>query len=152
MPHINYLYDYTVTAFIVNQAGQVLLVNHPRYDKWIPVGGHIELDEDPEEALLREIQEETGLEVEILSSRPPVSSDGVKFLLTPHYVDVHEANPPHKHISFTYFARALHDDFVRSDEHDDMRWFSLDELEEPAYNLSNSVKFYAKEAVKAAVA
>ena len=30
-------------------------------DKWIGVGGHFEKDEPPEECLLREVKEETGL-------------------------------------------------------------------------------------------
>ena len=30
-------------------------------DKWIGVGGHLEKDESPEECLLREVKEETGL-------------------------------------------------------------------------------------------
>ena len=32
-------------------------------DKWIGVGGHFEADESPEECLLREVKEETGLDV-----------------------------------------------------------------------------------------
>ena len=32
-------------------------------DKWIGVGGHFEADESPEECLLREVREETGLEL-----------------------------------------------------------------------------------------
>lgn len=150
MPHIHALYDYTITAFIVNRSQQVLLVNHPRYHKWIPVGGHIELDEDPEEALFREVKEETGLDITVLSDKPPVSSPETKFLITPNYVDVHEANPPHKHISFTYFVQTERDDFVVSDEHDDMRWFTLDELAEEQYALSPAVQFYAKEALQLA--
>lgn len=30
-------------------------------DKWVGIGGHFEKDESPEECLLREVQEETGL-------------------------------------------------------------------------------------------
>jgi ADP-ribose pyrophosphatase YjhB (NUDIX family) len=151
MPHIHELYDYTITVFIVNKNNQTLLVNHPRYNKWIPMGGHIELNEDPEEALFREIKEETGLDVTILSSKPDVISDGTKFLLTPNYVDVHEANSPHKHISFTYFALADSDDFTLSDEHDAMKWFTEDELQKPEYALSEAVRFYSKEAIKTAI-
>ena len=33
-------------------------------DKWIGVGGHFELNESPEECLLREVKEETGLLIE----------------------------------------------------------------------------------------
>lgn len=35
--------------------------NDMNRDKWIGVGGHFEQDETPEECLLREVQEETGL-------------------------------------------------------------------------------------------
>lgn len=57
MPHIHDLIDFTVAAYIVNN-GKVALVNHLQLKRWMPVGGHIELNEDPEEALFREIKEE----------------------------------------------------------------------------------------------
>ena len=40
--------------------------NDVNKDKWVGVGGHFEKDETPEECLLREVKEETGL---ILNSR-----------------------------------------------------------------------------------
>ena len=147
MPHIHEKYDFVITVYIV-YAGKVLLVNHPRYDMWIPMGGHIELDEDPEEALFREIKEETGLDVEILSSKPQIQQHDTKFILTPRYVDVHEANPPHKHIALVYFARSKNNKHVLSDEHSEIRWLGLEDLNKPEYKLSESVKFYAKEAIE----
>jgi ADP-ribose pyrophosphatase YjhB (NUDIX family) len=147
MPHIHEKYDYTVTVFIVHKE-KVLLVNHPRYGKWIPMGGHVELDEDPELALYREVAEETGLEVEVLSTKPQIESPGTKFLLSPHYVDVHEANPPHKHISFIYFARAKSPKFSLSNEHEAIKWFTETELEDQQYHLAPAIIFYAREALK----
>ena len=38
--------------------------NDPNHDKWIGVGGGIESGESPEECLLREVREETGLTIE----------------------------------------------------------------------------------------
>jgi 8-oxo-dGTP diphosphatase len=149
MPHIHELFDFTVTVFIVYK-DTCLLVHHPRYGQWIPVGGHVELDEDPDQALLREIAEETGLEVEILCDKPKFSSARAKPLYTPNYMDVHEANPPHKHISLTYFARATHNNHAMSDEHSDMRWFSVADLEDQKYALYTELKFYCKEAIKKA--
>jgi len=149
MPHIHELYDLTITAFIVHD-GKVLLVNHPRYEMWLPVGGHVELDEDPEQALYREIEEESGLEVKILSDEPPVKANDRKFIPTPAYVDVHDANPPHKHINLVYFARALSNKHVLTAEHTDMRWLTPADLEKPEYKLSKSLKFYCREALKAA--
>jgi ADP-ribose pyrophosphatase YjhB (NUDIX family) len=149
MPHIHKLYDFVVTPFIIYD-GKVLLVDHPRYGKWIPPGGHIELNENPEEALYREVAEETGLEIELLNKKPNLQTDGTTSMPTPDYVDVHYAHPPHRHISLIYFVRALNGDFKKSDEHADMRWVGEDELDKPIYNLSNDIKFYAKKAINKA--
>ncbi len=149
MPHIHDKYDFVITVYIVYD-DKVLLVNHPRYGKWIPVGGHIELDENPEEALFREIKEETGLEVEILATKPSVSDSDTTFVYAPRYIDVHEANPPHHHIALVYFAKATNDHHVLSDEHTDMRWLGSEDLDDPEYALSNSVKFYCHQALIAA--
>ncbi len=149
MPHIHELYDFVVAPYIVNKA-RVLLVNHPKYGLWIAPGGHIELDEDPLHALHREIHEETGLKVELLTKTAPVNFDGFTSLPVPNYLDTHNANLPHKHISLTYFCRSKSDKFIKSEEHTDMRWVSEEELENVEFNLSNAVKFYATEAIKLA--
>lgn len=149
MPHIHELYDFIVGVFIVYD-NKVLMVNHPRYGLWAPPGGHIELDENPEEALFREIAEETGLEVEILSTNPNITSPEGHTLYTPNYVDVHDANAPHRHVGLNYFARATHNKHVKSSEHTDMRWLSLADLEKSEYSLSPRLKFYCQEAIKTA--
>lgn len=149
MPHIHEAYDFTVAFFIVFE-DTVLLVHHPRYDKWIPAGGHIELNEDPEQALFREIAEETGLDVELLADKPEINSPGTKFLPTPAYLDVHEANLPHKHISLTYFARATTNQAILSDEHSELKWFAENNLDDPQYALSPAVIFYCRAALERA--
>lgn len=60
MPHIHERIDWTVDVLIVHE-DRVLLRKHDKYKVWLMVGGHIELDEGPEEAALREVQEEVGL-------------------------------------------------------------------------------------------
>ena len=47
MPHIHEKIDFTVSLFIV-QDGKVLVIHHKKLGQWLPIGGHIELDEDPE--------------------------------------------------------------------------------------------------------
>jgi len=149
MPHIHEKYDFTVGCFIVFE-DKVLLVNHPRYDMWLCPGGHIELDEDPEEALFREIKEETGLDVELLSTKPDLNIPNTKYIYMPAYISVHDANPPHKHIGLTYFAVAKTADHLKSDEHSEAKWFSQTELDNPKYNFPPEIKHFAKEAIKAA--
>lgn len=149
MGHIHENYDYVTTVFLVHD-GKVLFANHPRYGKWVPIGGHIELDEDPEEALFREIKEETGLEAEILSEKPDViPGSDTKLIFRPNYVDVYDANPPHRHIAFIYFARTKSDAFVKSDEHVEIKWLNLEDLQDPAYDLTPTLKFYAAKAIEA---
>lgn len=149
MPHIHHLYDFTVSAYIVYD-NKVLLVKHPRYGKWMQPGGHIELNEHPEEAIYREVAEETGLTVKVLSSKPDIKTPGTEFLLTPNFLHVHDANPPHRHIDMKYFCVADSPDFKLSAEHSDMRWFSEAELDSSEYELEPDVVFCSKAAIAAA--
>ncbi len=50
---------------IFNQKGEVLLQRRGDSNKWGFPGGAIELGETPEMAVIREVKEETGLEVEV---------------------------------------------------------------------------------------
>jgi thiamine-phosphate diphosphorylase len=55
-------------AVVMNREGEVLLVKRnvePKAGEWCLPGGFVELFEDPEEACLRELKEETGLDGEI---------------------------------------------------------------------------------------
>ena len=57
-----------VAALVPNQNGQLLLVKRavePAKGQWCLPGGFIEIDESIEEAVLRELKEETGIEGEI---------------------------------------------------------------------------------------
>lgn len=150
MPHIHTFFDFVVVAFIVYD-NKVLLVHHKELQKWLPIGGHIELDEDPEQALFREIEEECGLEVEILAEKPNLKVEGRKFLLPPTYLDVHPINDTHKHIGMVYFCRAKSDTArLAEKEHHEIKWFSAEDLEKHQYNMLEDVKFYAREVLKRA--
>ena len=149
MGHIHEKYDFIVTLFIVHR-GKVLFAHHPRYGKWVPVGGHIELNEDPEQALSREVKEETGLDIEILSQKADFLPDAdTKLLHRPNYMDVYDANPPHKHIALIYFAEAASSAFKKSDEHLELKWLKQEEVTSPVYNLTASLIFYATKALEA---
>src|SRR5256886_11095557 len=54
------------TTLFRSHKGKVLLIHHRKLDKWLPLGGHIELDEDPEQAALREAKEESGFDIELM--------------------------------------------------------------------------------------
>ncbi|GAA2097764.1 hypothetical protein GCM10009841_10270 [Microlunatus panaciterrae] len=54
----------SVSAAIVNERGDLLLAKHD--DLWSTIGGLIEPDESPQQAVVREIKEETNLDAELL--------------------------------------------------------------------------------------
>lgn len=54
----------SVTALIRDGAGRVLLVRHSNGGVWLAPGGAVDPDEAPQDAIVREVWEETGLHVE----------------------------------------------------------------------------------------
>src|SRR5204863_7699003 len=140
MPHIHDKIDFTVAIFVGQQA-QVLLVHHRALDKWLPLGGHIELDEDPEQAALREVREESGLDVELLGERPPTTEPGTRALLAPRFLDIHRITETHEHIGMIYWARSRSGLNIQCavEEHHDIRWCSKEELDKLEPRMSNAV-------------
>jgi 8-oxo-dGTP pyrophosphatase MutT (NUDIX family) len=77
---------------------------------WLPAGGHIEQDEDPLQAALREALEETGLSIAILPTSAPYSYQEPPQLPSPVTIMVEEipATPSelaHQHLDMIYFGR-----------------------------------------------
>lgn len=65
MPHIHKDIDTTVEVFLVHK-NRALLRKHDKYNLWLSVEGHVELNEDPNEAALREVKEEVGMDAALL--------------------------------------------------------------------------------------
>ena len=148
MAHIHEKIDFTVAIFVVQQS-KVLLIHHRNLDKWLPLGGHIELHEDPEEAALREAKEESGLEIEILGERPPTSGDGTRALITPRFLDIHRITDAHQHIGMIYWARPKNGTVsLAPEEHHDIRWCSVEELDALQPPMSDAVKWYCRKAIE----
>jgi 8-oxo-dGTP pyrophosphatase MutT (NUDIX family) len=148
MPHLHEKIDFTVALFIV-QAGRLLVIHHRALNMWLPIGGHIELDEDPEAAALREAREESGLEVELLGERPPTTGPGVRALLPPRFMDIHRITDSHQHIGLIYWARPRSDDVTLAPaEHHAIRWCSKAELDTLQPAMSPSVKWYCHKALE----
>jgi len=148
MPHLHEKIDFTVAIFVVHE-GRVLLIHHRKLDKWLPLGGHIELEEDPEQAALREAREESGFDVELLGERPPVTEPGTRALIAPRFLDIHRINPTHEHIGMIYWARPRNGQLtLASAEHHDIRWCTAAELESLSPPMSGAVKWYCRKALE----
>lgn len=88
----------TGSAIVVGRRG-VVLHRHKRLNMWLQPGGHIDTDETPAEAALREAREETGLELEHPATGP--------WLV---HLDVHPGPRGHTHLDVRYVIYAADDD------------------------------------------
>ena len=105
MDAVNTGRHFTVAVFVVRE-GRVLLHRHRKLGMWLPPGGHIERDELPDDAAVREVYEETGIEVELVGERRGDIEDPVQ-LYRPAGVQLENIGPGHQHIDLIYFARPL---------------------------------------------
>lgn len=129
---------FTVTGYVVRD-GRTLLHHHRKLRMWLPPGGHVEPDEDPPQAVLREIREETGLAVELLPHKHAVGGFAAPEQLPPPVTilveDIDEPGRPHQHIDLIYFTRPTSDAALsppRDPPQADWRWVTAAELERAA--------------------
>ena len=151
MAHIHEKIDYCVDVFVVNNAA-VLLRMHEKYNMWLAVGGHIELDEDPVEAALRETKEETGLEVTLIGETPSGEDGREGDLLVPYSINRHRINDVHEHVSFVYFGTSemRETNPAPGEKADGFKWFSEEELDDVRYGVPARIRVCAKAALEAA--
>jgi ADP-ribose pyrophosphatase YjhB (NUDIX family) len=143
---------FTVTGFVVREDRTAL--HWHRLGMWLPPGGHVETDEDPVQAVFREVAEETGLSVEILPPGTPFEYPDPPQLPAPVAMaiydipgDSHEA-APHQHIDFIYFTRALTGDPIEGEDRTQWRWFDEPELRSSS-ELQSDVRELALAAIEA---
>ncbi len=107
MAHYNYYLDLCVEAFIVNE-GAVLLHLHKKYQIWTGPGGHIDPGEDSNEAVLREVWEESGLKVELVGSKgwQKTDTEHNQDLVPPVFVNRHKIYEKHDHSCFIFVANS----------------------------------------------
>jgi 8-oxo-dGTP pyrophosphatase MutT (NUDIX family) len=142
--------DFVVDVFIVHK-NTVLLRLHEKYHKWLAVGGHIELNETPDVAALREVQEEVGLHVMLYSgnekSQPPEEVQE-KNIVPPMHINLHPINEKHSHCSLIYYAYS--ETMVITEQENEKsggcKWLTKNEIEN-SKELQPRIKFYALEAL-----
>jgi len=123
---------FTATAYILDQ-DKILLLKHPKLQKWLPPGGHVEENETPPECAKREALEETGLEIEFLRQENlwlefwNAKSIERPYLCLLENIPAFKDKPEHQHIDQIFLARPIGGILKAQEE---IRWFSLTEVEE----------------------
>lgn len=144
MPHIHTQpdqHDMTVSAYIVlrGQGDDKLLVHmHLKYGKLLQIGGHIELNETPWQAVAHELKEEAGYDVSELKVLQPTSRipriDNTVVHPVPFFVNTHLIGENHFHsdLCYAFTAQALPRSRPADGESLDLRYVTKEELNELA--------------------
>lgn len=125
--HNEGLWHRAVYGFIINKNGDVLLQKRSKLKKlwpdlWdITAGGHVLTGEFGEQALIREVKEELGIDI---------CSNEVKYLVGSSSVN-EKGNIVNKHFNECYLIKKdvdIKDVKLQAEEVSDIRWFSKDEI------------------------
>jgi|SRR3989344_5046849 len=120
-------------AIVFNEAGKIFAARRSvtapsRPLHWDLPGGELDFGEDTKDGILREIKEETGLEVRDLEIMDALSE----------FNDIGEF-----WVTICYKAKAITINPVLSYEHDDFKWITPDEFQNLEASLKNK-KFVEK--------
>ncbi len=142
MPHIHIepgQHDHTVSAYIVRVDGdepRLLLHRHKKLGVYMQIGGHIELDETPWQAISHELREETGYELDQLEILQPkerlLKLSGVDSHPLPFNHNTHAVGgSDHFHTDITYAFVATEDSRIDLEEGEssDIKLFTKAELQ-----------------------
>ena len=121
-----------IGAVIIN-GGKIVLIkrgNEPGKGKWSIPGGHVNLGEALEQAVIRESKEETGLDVENPRLIDVVSN-----------VDLDEKGKvKYHHVIIDYFVHVKNGTAQASSDAAELRWVPFDKVED--YDLTKSFRLF----------
>ena len=123
-------FRYTCAIFIIKD-NAVLMVKHKKLQRWLPPGGVIEAHETPDQAALREVLEETSLEVRLLGNKTKALPD-VDLVHPPIHIQVEHNPHGDDNIDFIYYAELI-------DRQNSCK-INPDELEEFCWMNENIIK------------
>lgn len=140
MPHINTLpgqHDHTVSMFIIRTdqgEPKIMFHLHKKYRVYMQFGGHIELNENPWQAVARELKEEVGYDLnqlEILQPKQTIKKlSGVITHPLPVVYTTHHAAPQHYHsdVAFALITDQEERHPIAEIESSDIKLFTKNEL------------------------
>ena len=130
--------QFTVSVIVfkeLKQDAQVLMIHHRKFDRWMIPGGHVESSENPAEAAVREVLEETGINAHLISFlHKPLLVKDAEWLPAPEYlyqqlIPASKKEGPHYHIDMTYVAVADSGELkINKEETKNVSWFPIDEV------------------------
>jgi 8-oxo-dGTP pyrophosphatase MutT (NUDIX family) len=109
-----------VTAVVQDDSGRVLLIHRTDNDRWALPGGGTELGETVSQTVMREVREETGIEVEVVGL--------VGIYSDPRHVIAYDDGEVRQQFSLCFHARPVGGSLSSSSESSEVRWIAPDDL------------------------
>ncbi|HIA92127.1 TPA: hypothetical protein EYO12_03365 [Candidatus Saccharibacteria bacterium] len=144
-------HDLTVSAYIVKietNAPKVMLHMHKKLKMWLQFGGHVELNENPWQALTHEVLEESGYKMSQLQLLQPPQrfvpqSKGVAWHPQPLAVNTHQIGDTkhfHTDLAYGFVTDQKPQLSPQQGESGTVGLFSIDEISSNSVDLSPATK------------
>lgn len=127
---------------------KLLLIHHKKLGRWMQPGGHIEKFENPVGTAIREVKEETGLDISFLSDGTQIIDSEGTFLVTPDFImeqtiPTHGDQPLHYHLDINYVVSVPEQQIKHSiKESHSIGWFT--KVEALKLNIHEDTKIIIK--------
>jgi ADP-ribose pyrophosphatase YjhB (NUDIX family) len=120
----------SVTAIVPNEHGAILLVHRTDNDRWALPGGAMDVGEYMADAVVREVREETGIDVEVT---------GVVGIYTnPNHVMAYDDGEVRQQCSICFTTRILGGQLTTSSETSEVQFVAPEQLD--ALNIHPSMR------------
>ncbi|GGG83200.1 NUDIX hydrolase [Paenibacillus radicis (ex Gao et al. 2016)] len=139
--------EFSATVYVLSESRDSLMFvrrrKPPFIGSFLPPGGHLDENETPDEAALREVLEETGYPIKLLSAaqHEPLE-DVVTALAAPLAIQLEPIDDEHDHIDFIYLGQVTGDSVELSEEEEGGVWLTVEQLDEQP--MPESVRAAAK--------
>ncbi len=132
------------TVYIIEPISKkMLFIKHKKLNKWLPPGGHVEYGETPDATAIREVKEETGLDIKLVGEKMPDERGYVRPIGIQSNINLGK-----QHIDIIYYSiynGKLDDVLIDLKETDGIKWFSKEEiLSEEFDTFSDTLEWYKK--------
>ena len=111
----------SVTAVVPDETGAILLVHKTDNDLWALPGGGVDVGESVSDAVVREVEEETGIEV--------VPEQLIGIYTNPHHVMAYDDGEVRQQFSMCFTARVIGGSIRTSSETSEVQFVPVTELD-----------------------
>lgn len=127
--------QFTASAWIITKETpkKILLLHHKKLGKWLQPGGHVELFENPVETIVREVLEESGIDISFLEKKIKFIDKEGSLLPVPKFImeetiPAYKDDPEHFHIDLQYLISVPQQSLILAKSESHMiGWFTKKE-------------------------